>query len=126
MSSLTLPFVSILIPTYGRIVWLEEALYCALHQAYAGNLEILICNDCSRQDLNFGHRLVKIMNVAACRTLGEKRNRMIEAASGDYIAWLDDDDLILPWYVDRLLRPMSDSAVRAVVSGNSYYFVDDT
>jgi glycosyltransferase involved in cell wall biosynthesis len=41
-------------------------------------------------------------------TIGAKRQRMIEAATGDYIAFIDDDDLISEDYVARI-RPMLDS-----------------
>jgi glycosyltransferase involved in cell wall biosynthesis len=36
-------------------------------------------------------------------TIGAKRQRMIEAATGDYIAFVDDDDMIAPDYIARIL-----------------------
>jgi glycosyltransferase involved in cell wall biosynthesis len=36
-------------------------------------------------------------------TVGIKRQRMIEAAQGDYVAFVDDDDMVAPDYVDRIL-----------------------
>jgi glycosyltransferase involved in cell wall biosynthesis len=36
-------------------------------------------------------------------TIGEKRQRMMEAATGEYIAFVDDDDLVAPDYLDRIM-----------------------
>ncbi len=116
-----LPFVSILIPTYARVSWLEESLYCALHQDYGGRLEILVGNDCGRQTLVCDNPLVRIFNAQPHMTLGAKRNGMLRAASGEYFVWLDDDDLALPWYVNRLVLPLKHPGARAVVSQRCYH-----
>lgn len=36
-------------------------------------------------------------------TTGQKRNRLIQEARGDFIAFIDDDDLVAPNYVDSIL-----------------------
>jgi len=38
------------------------------------------------------------------RTVGEKRDALLRAARGDYVAFVDDDDWIAPDYVDSLIR----------------------
>jgi glycosyltransferase involved in cell wall biosynthesis len=40
---------------------------------------------------------------AGAGTIGEKRQRMMEAATGEYIVFIDDDDLIAPDYLDRIM-----------------------
>lgn len=35
--------------------------------------------------------------------IGDKRQRMMEAATGEYIAFIDDDDLVAPDYLDRIM-----------------------
>jgi glycosyltransferase involved in cell wall biosynthesis len=120
----TLPFVSILIPTYARVGWLEEALYSALHQDYAGKIEILIYNDCERQRLTYEDANVRVINASSCLTLGSKRNRMLESAAGEYVVWLDDDDLALPWYVNRLIQPLAPPKTKAVISRKCYFLTD--
>lgn len=37
------------------------------------------------------------------RTIGEKRDNLLRLANGEYIAFVDDDDTILPGYVEELL-----------------------
>ena len=49
---------------------------------------------------------------------------MISIASGECFAWLDDDDLALPWYVDRLARALVRHETKAVVSLRCYYLED--
>lgn len=39
-------------------------------------------------------------------TIGEKRNDLILAAYGTYIAFIDDDDMVAPDYVARILRAL--------------------
>ncbi|NJL70647.1 MAG: glycosyltransferase family 2 protein [Candidatus Competibacteraceae bacterium] len=36
-------------------------------------------------------------------SIGEKRNRLLDKATGDYIAFIDDDDLVATDYVSRIL-----------------------
>jgi glycosyltransferase involved in cell wall biosynthesis len=114
------PPVSLLIPTHARVSWLEEALHCAINQDYEGSLEILVWNDCARQTLVCKYPRVSVVNEPTAATLGAKRHAMVEAANGEYVAWLDDDDLALPWYVTRLVRPLSATGARAVVSRRCY------
>jgi hypothetical protein len=38
------------------------------------------------------------------RTVGEKRDALLRAARGDYIAFVDDDDMIAPDYVTSILQ----------------------
>lgn len=40
------------------------------------------------------------------RTIGAKRQALVETARGDYIAFVDDDDLVAPDYVHALLEAM--------------------
>ncbi len=40
-------------------------------------------------------------------TIGEKRNRLLDRAAGDYIAFIDDDDLVAEDYVAQILSVLS-------------------
>ena len=39
-------------------------------------------------------------------TVGDKRNRLVSIASGDYVAFVDDDDWVYPDYVIRLIQAL--------------------
>ncbi len=41
------------------------------------------------------------------KTIGRKRNELLEQASGDYIAFIDDDDLVADDYVEKVLTAVS-------------------
>lgn len=40
-------------------------------------------------------------------TTGEKRNRLIEAAEGEYFSFVDDDDLVPDYYISELLSAIN-------------------
>lgn len=51
--------------------------------------------------------------VVACDakeiSIGKKRQNLLEAATGDYIVYIDDDDWVAPDYVDQILAALSTS-----------------
>jgi glycosyltransferase involved in cell wall biosynthesis len=99
------PKVSILIPTYARVIELQEALHCALNQNYE-NFNVIVLNDNPRQKLFCNDPRVIIHNESIhYPTLGAKRNALVEKADSEFIVWLDDDDLIMPWHVSKLVKP---------------------
>ena len=52
---------------------------------------------------------------------GEKRNRLIAGASGDYIAFVDDDDGVSPDYVDLIMMALVSSPDCVGIRGILYY-----
>lgn len=38
------------------------------------------------------------------KTIGQKRNDLVDRATGDYIAFIDDDDSVPEYYIDEILR----------------------
>lgn len=51
---------------------------------------------------------VEILAIMDCKTLsvGEKRNKLVEMASGDYVVFVDDDDNVPPYYVYKILQAL--------------------
>ncbi len=89
-------------PTYGRPVYVNEAVKMFLEQDYpADHCELIVMNDCPGQVFRADPEIeatVRVFNRPnRYATLGEKRNACIELAKGDLIAIWDDDDLYLPW-----------------------------
>ncbi len=103
------PRVSVLIPTYTRTRILVEALQSALFQDYAGDIEIMILNDQHRQVLAFegAPRSNIVVRAVNCwdlfPSLGAKRNAMLKQATGDWVTFLDDDDLWMPWHLRQVM-----------------------
>ncbi|MCL4871766.1 MAG: glycosyltransferase [Anaerolineae bacterium] len=98
-----LPLVSLIIPTYNRCDWLRQAAASALAQTYP-SLEIIVVDDGSTEDI--GECLAEMADrVTVLRQenagLAAARNRGIAAATGNFITFLDDDDLIAPGKIAR-------------------------
>jgi glycosyltransferase involved in cell wall biosynthesis len=103
------PSVTVLIPTYEREAFLEEAIDSVLDQDYA-DLELLVLDDGSadgtpaileryaaaRPTSRF--RWVRHDNIGQARTL----NRGFELAGGDLVGYLSSDDALLPGAVTAL------------------------
>jgi len=116
------PKLSICIPTYNRSFFLKECLNSVLPQVKSKDeVEVIIIDNASPDDTE---AVVKEF-FAAYNCLKYYRNEMnlgyagnqvkcIEYASGNYMAFLCDDDVYLNGQVDRIL---------AVVSKREYAFV---
>lgn len=115
------PLVSILTPAY-KPDYFQAALDSALTQTYP-NIEIIVCDDshCSRIEdicraaqakgarLHYernGERLGEIENL----------NRCLSLASGEYVKFLYDDDLLMPDCVETFARVLSDQPQVALIS----------
>ncbi len=98
-----LPRVSIIIPTYNRSKLLRVALESALAQTYP-NIEVIVVDDGSTDDTatvmaQYAGRVTYLKQ--ANQDVAAARNTGIRAASGEYLTFLDDDDLILPTKIAR-------------------------
>ena len=91
------PLVSILIPAYNAEPWIAETLRSALGQTWP-NKEIIVVDDGSTDQTlsivqKFASKTVSVVtqeNQGVCAA----RNRAYELCQGDYIQWLDADDLL--------------------------------
>lgn len=96
------PEVSIIIPTYNRIEFVADSILSAAKQTFA-NCEILIIDDGSaaedlskieeilkHPEIKSKARLIKESHGGVCKA----RNKGIQEALGDYIQFLDSDDLL--------------------------------
>jgi len=89
--------VSILIPAYNAERWINETIKSALGQTWP-NCEIIVVDDGSTDntyDIARGYQS-KSVKVIRQENMGASvaRNTAISLAQGDYIQWLDADDLI--------------------------------
>jgi glycosyltransferase involved in cell wall biosynthesis len=85
--------LSILIPTITRRSDLAERLFRSLENRIGDRpVELLMLRDNRWQNI------------------GEKRNQLLRAATGDYIAFLDDDDLLMEGYFELVLQNVDHGA----------------
>jgi glycosyltransferase involved in cell wall biosynthesis len=103
--------VSIIIPTCDRPDRLVRALDSVAAQTYA-DLEAVVVNDGSaslRAQLQahpLGARIRLIEDGGGRRGVSAARNTGLRAATGEYIAYLDDDDRYLPDHVAALVQTL--------------------
>ncbi|MBQ2408862.1 MAG: glycosyltransferase [Bacilli bacterium] len=91
--------ISIIIPVYNVEKYLERCLDSVLNQSYK-NLEIILINDGSTDNsldicLKYAKKdnRIKLINQNNSG-ISEVRNKGLEAAKGEYIAFVDSDDVI--------------------------------
>ncbi len=104
------PLVSIVIASYNYGRFLGEAIASALGQTH-GNIEVVVVDDGSTDDSvavagRFPVRLVAKSNEGVART----RNRGAREARGEYLVFLDADDILQPTFVERCLRALGSAA----------------
>jgi len=114
-----LPQVTVVIPTRDRWSFLRRALDVALGQEDV-DAEVVVVDDGStdetpRRLAELRDHRVRAVRVEGGRGVGAARNAGIVAARGEWIAFLDDDDLWSP----RKLRTQLD-ALRAAGGGFAY------
>lgn len=98
--------VSILIPAYNAAKWIQKAIESALIQSWPRK-ELIVIDDGSKDCTfeiasSFSSTLVLVVKQAN-RGASAARNRALSLAQGDYIQWLDADDMLAP---DKLARQM--------------------
>lgn len=100
------PLVSVIITAYNRTEFLEAAIESVKKQSY-GNIEILVIDDGSATDA-IEQLCFRIGGVKYLRKenggISSARNYGLDNAKGDYLAFLDDDDLYKPHRVEVQLQ----------------------
>lgn len=98
--SQSLPLVSVIITTYHNEIYLPRAIECVLHQSYA-NIELIVVDDnppesparAATEAVMAGYPQVIYLRHPENRNGAAARNTGIRAAKGQYIAFLDNDDI---------------------------------
>ena len=112
--------VSVLIAAYNAEPWLSEAIESALGQTHP-NVEIVVVDDGSTDGTlgvacQFEGERVRVIhqkNQGACAA----RNRAFQESSGDYVQFLDADDILHPEKLERQLRCLAEEPEGTVAIG---------
>jgi glycosyltransferase involved in cell wall biosynthesis len=100
------PQVSVIIPTYNRAALVPQAVASVKAQTYR-DFEILVVDDGSTDDTRetlAAWREVRVLRHPCRRGVAAARNLGIAAARGEWLAFLDSDDLWLP---EKLARQIA-------------------
>ncbi|WP_114781598.1 glycosyltransferase family 2 protein [Botryobacter ruber] len=116
--NVNLPLVTVGMVTYNSSKYVRHAIESVLSQSYE-NLELVICDDCSTDGT---WEIIKSFNDSRIRAhrnfknLREypNRNQVIDFALGEYLIFIDGDDILYPHgleYMVTMLHAFPDSAV---------------
>lgn len=108
------PKVSVVIPTYNRSKILPRAIDSVLKQTYE-NLELVVVDDASTDETDSvvtgyeDDRLKYIRHETNSGNGGIARNTGLEHTTGEYVGFLDDDDVWLPEKLEKQVAVFEES-----------------
>ena len=117
------PLVSILMPAFNAQEWIGDTIKSAIDQTWPRK-EIIIIDDGSRdQTLSIARQFAsKEVSVVDQGNLGPSaaRNRAFSICQGDYIQWLDADDLLAPDKIERQMEAVDHGADKRMLPSSAW------
>ena len=118
------PLVSIITPSYNSEKFISETLQSVQNQTHQ-NLEMIIVDDCSQdktveiiESFIKNDKRIQLHRLDKNYGAGIARNTAINSAKGDYIAFLDADDL---WKPEKLAKQLAFMKTNSLPFTFSYY-----
>jgi len=117
------PLVSIIIPNYNKAPYIREAIESALNQTYK-NIEVIVVDDGSTDQSreiikSFGKKIKAYFlphkNANVARNFGFKKSK------GEYIQFLDSDDIILPEKIEKQVEALEKTGADMALCYWEYY-----
>lgn len=99
--------VSILIPAHRSALTIRAALESCISQSYP-NIEIIVLNTGSTDHTSdlvkeFKDERIQLHENAENKGIAAARNQLLKLAKGEFIAWLDADDVMMPERIEKQL-----------------------
>ncbi|MBU1856951.1 MAG: glycosyltransferase [Verrucomicrobia bacterium] len=127
---MALPTVSVIIPGRNRPAFLREAILSAINQTLPP-MEILVVDNGSDPDVR--EAIVRLASLYDCvrfialsrnHGAGHARNVGLEAARGDWILFLDDDDILFSDFLERCFEALAREDGAQMAVGRALRFQD--
>ena len=125
--------ISVIIPVYKVSAYIERCLKSVIKQTY-DHFECILVDDASPDDsIAKCERMIedyegpiqfRILHHEQNRGLSAARNTGIDAATGDYLLFVDSDDLISDDCVEKLMAPLLKDRRIEMVVGEQVKFTD--
>ena len=123
-------FISVIVPVYKNIYFLQDALKSLRYQTYQ-NFEVIVINDGSKNVnklkniINFfkNHLNIKLITYKNNMGVSFALNKGIKASNGKYISWLSHDDYFHPTKLELQVKSISKNKNKIVFTG--FYLVND-
>lgn len=96
--------LSIIIPGYERYNYAEKLLK-QLDKQMQDNVEVILVDDCSPIPYKFNYKWLKIIRLEEnSGGASVPRNKGLDIAQGEYISFIDIDDLVSDDYIETILE----------------------
>ncbi len=114
------PTLSVVIPTKNRPVLLSEALDSVAAQR-SSDVEVIVVNDGGAPVLDVVRRYqgilpVRVLDLETSNGPSRARNAALDVVEGDFVGFLDDDDIFLPGHVGLTMKALADSGAQFCAS----------
>jgi teichuronic acid biosynthesis glycosyltransferase TuaG len=125
LQNLHAPLISVIIPTYNCAELLREALDSVLCQSYA-NWEAIVINNFSADNTKqvvagFSDSRISLFDFANYGVIAASRNYGISFAKGEYVAFLDSDDLWRPEKLKRCMETLQEHDKEWICNGERWF-----
>lgn len=105
--------VSVVMPSWNTGRFIAESIHSVINQTYK-NWELLIVDDCSTDNTDevvssFKDERIRYFKNEKNSGAALTRNRALREAKGEYIAFLDSDDIWLPEKLEKMVKFMKDN-----------------
>ena len=124
-----LPIVSVIVPVYNSEATLKDTLKSVTSQSYT-NLEILVCDDASKDEsykvlkelAKLDERITVFVNQDNLGA-GKTRDRLLKYVKGEFIAFLDSDDVWYPNKISNQINYMTKCGID--VCASDYHIINE-
>ena len=117
---------SVIIPLYNAEKYISETIKSAQEQSYK-NLEIIIIDDCSTdnsyhicESFALNDQRIKLLKNESNIGVSKTRNKGLQIASGEWIAFLDADDIWEKEKIDQQMKYISKTDCKIVFTACGY------
>jgi glycosyltransferase involved in cell wall biosynthesis len=111
-----LPFITVVIPTYNRLALVRQAIASVVAQTFS-NWELIVADDGSDDGTpEFIHSLkdprIRVLEMPHTGNIAVARNRGVRAGAGEWVTFLDSDDLWIPQKLEIQISRMLEEKKR--------------
>lgn len=125
--------LSVIIPAYNLEKYISECLFGVLEQVTSFSFEVICIDDCS-SDGTWGllekhskeYTNLKVIKNSSNLGLAKTQKELLQLVTGEYIAYLDGDDVALPGKLQGLVDYMDDNTSCALAYHEAEVFDSDT
>lgn len=115
--------VSIIIPVYSVEKYIESCISSVLEQTY-NNVELILVDDKGKDNsIAIAQTILENQNRISYKILNHKTNKGVSAArntglleaAGEYVFFLDSDDLLMPTCIEKLVNKANETNAEIVM-----------